>query len=139
MHGIVLLQGLKSAELPESLRPLLERQYRHFLGGTHGTVDICRLRLDRSMAPAVAFTLSSLLLPRRYYARLNDESEMYIAYPTAVVHIRRSDTRTVSLAQSIGALYEIDIEHMRFGEMFELDHPEMHSDKIFGNEPGSSA
>lgn len=128
MHGIVLLQGLKKTELPQTLRPLLERQYTHYLGGSHGAVDICRLQLERSLAPAVAFTLAAALQPQRYYARLNDDSDMYIAYPTAVVHILRSQPHTIALAQQVGLLYRVDIEHMRFSEMFDLDHPEMHCD-----------
>lgn len=126
MHGIVLLEGLSSGKLPKELEYLVEREYEHFLGGSHGTVNICRLQLDEALAPTVAFALSRALRPSRYYARLNNASTMYVAYPTCVVRIAKSRPESAEVARAIGALYEIERSHMRYEEMFELDHPEMH-------------
>lgn len=126
MHAIVLMQGLKRAALPAQLNGLVERQYRHFLGGTHGTVDISLLRVEPSIAPTVAFALSSVLLPERYYARINDRSRMYVSFPNSVVCVLKSKPQTAVVARRIGEIYNVNQEHMRFEEMFEFDHPEMH-------------
>ncbi|MGJ5040663.1 hypothetical protein [Bradyrhizobium sp. HKCCYLRH1062] len=126
MHAIVLVQGLRQGKLPEALSKLVERHYRHFLGGTHGTVDICRLKVDPSIAPSVAFELSSALMPAGYYARINDETRMFVSFPTSVSYVLRSDPQTAIVARKVGQLYGVKGEHMRFEEMFELDHPEMH-------------
>lgn len=127
MHGIVLLEGLKDGRLPDSLESFVEREYQHFLGGTHGVVRIARLVLKRSEAPSVAFELASCLQHRHYYARLNDEAVMFVAFPSAVVRISREDPQSAETARSIGAVFDVDRSHMEFEKMFELDHPEMHN------------
>jgi hypothetical protein len=137
MHAIVLIQGLQDGKLPETLSKLVERNYRHSLGGTHGTVDICRLNVDPSIAPSVAFVLSSALLPTGYYARINDQSRMFVSFPTSVACVLRSDPQTAIVARKVGQIYGVKEEHMRFEEMFELDHPEMH-DLIGGGRAESS-
>ncbi len=128
MHGIVLLEGLVDEALPKSLQHLVEREYQHHLGGTHGLVHIVRLRLDTAVAPNVAFELARALKPSRYYSRLNNDALMYVAFPGTVVRIERALAVSVQNARSVGRVFEVEEAHMRFDEMFELDHPEMHSD-----------
>jgi len=128
VHGIVLVKGLQTEKLPDSLLHLVESEYQHFLGGTHGLVTIVRLQLDAALGPNVAFALAQELKPARYYARLNNDDLMYVAFPRTVVRIDRAVPRSSELARAVGRVFEVDVAHMRFEEMFELDHPEMHFD-----------
>jgi len=128
LHGIVLLNGMRDKRVPPALRQFVDREYEHYLGGTHGTVTIARLVLEQSMAPGIAFVLADELEPTGYYARLNDTSIMFVAYPGAVVRIDRSEPASAEVARAVGRLFLVEASHMRFEEMFELDHPEMHPD-----------
>lgn len=128
MHGIVLIEGLEGEKLPDSLLHVVESEYEHFLGGTHGLVNIARLRLDAGIAPNIAFALARVLKPAHYYARLNNDDVMYVAFPNTVVRIDREAAGSCDQARAVGQVFEVAREHMRFEEMFELDHPEMHYD-----------
>lgn len=80
--------------------------------------------MPAEQAPALAFELAAALLPRLYYAHLLDEQHMLVAFPHAVVRIRRGDAPAIALAQAVGALFDIPAEQMRFAEMWDTDHPD---------------
>ena len=127
MRAIVLLEALVDEQLPDVVRPLVDREYSHFLG-RDTPLEICRLRLDPALAPVVCFALSRSLKPAGYFAHLVGDAEMYVVFPGIVVTIRRGDTASLARAREVGAMFGIPRRHMRFDEMFELDHPEMHSE-----------
>lgn len=127
MRGIVLLESLKNERLPESLRPLVVREYSHYLGRPE-SCNICRLEFDRSRSPMVAFDLAREIKPKESYAHLVDDTVMHVIFPLCVVTILRADPESLEIARSIGQNFEIPRRYMRFDEMFELDHPEMHSE-----------
>ena len=52
------------------------------------------------------------------------DTRMYVCFPNCLVLVRRGDEASVRQAQEIGARFGIPVRQMRFGEMFDNDHPD---------------
>lgn len=124
MRAVVIRESLKGGELPAGLRGRFLRKYPHLLDETT-EIEIVELIVDEQHALGNAMLLAAALLPKRYYAHVLGEDEMYIAFPDCVASVRRAEPETAEQAQTIGRLlFDIPLSQMRFIEMFDVDHPD---------------
>jgi hypothetical protein len=123
MHGIVLRESLIGTALPMPMPATVVRRYPYLLDG-RTPVEVIELAVTRDRTLAVAMQLAQALLPERFYAHLVDETCMYVCFPNCLVLVRRGDDGSVRLAQEIGTRFNIPARQMRFGEMFDNDHPD---------------
>jgi hypothetical protein len=99
------------------------RRYPYLLDG-RTPVEVIELAATHRQALTVAMELAEALLPERFYAHLLDDSRMYVCFPNCLVLVQRGDDASARHAQEIGARYGIPARQMRFGEMFDNDHPD---------------
>jgi hypothetical protein len=123
IRGIVLRESLTGGQLPMPMQATVTRRYPYLLGGEL-PVEVIELVVSRDRALTVAMQLAEALLPQRFYAHLLDDTRMYVAFPGCIALICRGDEASVRRAQDIGQRYEIPTRQMRFGEMFDNDHPD---------------
>ena len=123
MRGIVLKQSLIGGELPMPLSATVVRRYPYLLDG-RTPVEVIELVVTRERTLAVAMQLAQALVPERFYAHLVDDTRMYVCFPNCVVQVQRGDEGSVRQAQDIGTRFGIPVRQMRFGEMFDNDHPD---------------
>lgn len=123
MRGIVLKEGLVGGALPMPMPATVVRRYPYRLDGRI-PVEVIELAVSPQRTAAVAMRLAEALLPRRFYAHLVGEDRMYVCFPNCVVLVHRGDSASVRQAQEIGTRFDIPLRQMRFGEMFDRDHPD---------------
>ncbi|WP_063728821.1 hypothetical protein [Streptomyces sp. RTd22] len=123
VRAVVIAESLADGRLPKEFADREDRRYPHQLD-EHTPIEIIELTVPADQAPALALALSKALAPRLYYAHLLDEGQMLVAFPNTVVHIDRGNNNAVAHAQTIGALFGIPLEQMRFAEMWDTDHPD---------------
>ncbi|MFF9436517.1 hypothetical protein ACF1BP_22590 [Streptomyces sp. NPDC014735] len=123
MRAVVITESLTGGDLPAVLSGIEDRRYPHLLD-ERTPIEITELTVPAGQAPAAALALSAVLKPRLYYAHLIDEKRMLVAFPHTVVDIPRGDKDAIAHARSVGALFGIPDEQMRFAEMWDTDHPD---------------
>lgn len=124
MRAIIIKESLKDGELPPTFYGTRVREYRLQLD-EDTMVTISELAVAERHALDAGMALSRKLLPRLYYAHLINDQSMYIAFPNCLVHLERGDEDCERQAQAIGQTFDIPLAHMRFLEMFEVDHPDV--------------
>lgn len=123
MRGIVLRESLAGGALPMPMPATVVRRYPYLLDG-RTPVEVIELAVTHERALAVAMQLAQALLPERFYAHLLDDMRMYVCFPNCLVVVHRGDEASIRQAQEIGARFGIPARQMRFGEMFDNDHPD---------------
>ncbi|MGP3950921.1 hypothetical protein [Streptomyces sp. 7N604] len=123
MRAVVIRESLTTGELPEAFSGREARRYPHLLD-ERTPIEIIELTVPADQAPGLALELSAALKPRLYYAHLLNEARMLVAFPHTVVDIPRGDQEAIAHARSVGALFDIPDEQMRFAEMWDTDHPD---------------
>ncbi len=123
MRAIVIRESLQDGELPDDLHGMFLKAYPHLLDETT-EIEIIELAVAEEHALGVAMGLAAVLLPRLYYAHVLGKDSMYVAFPNCITLVRRDQPETADRAQAIGRLFGIPLSHMRFAEMFEVDHPD---------------
>ncbi|WP_414169164.1 hypothetical protein ACMATS_25175 [Streptoverticillium reticulum] len=123
LRAVVITESLANGSLPAAFSGMEDRRYPHLLD-EHTPIEIIELTVPAERAAALALELAGALKPRLYYAHLLDEERMLVAFPHTVVDIPRGDTGAITHARSIGALFDIPDEQMRFAEMWDTDHPD---------------
>jgi hypothetical protein len=123
VRGIVLRESLVDGVLPMPMSATVVRRYPHLLDG-RTPVEVIELAVTRDRTLAVAMQLAQALLPERFYAHLVDDTRMYVCFPNCLVVVHRGDDDSIRQAQEIGARFGIPARQMRFGEMFDNDHPD---------------
>ncbi|PCH73958.1 MAG: hypothetical protein COC12_04345 [Rhodobacteraceae bacterium] len=126
LKAILLLESMKSVEVPESVEEFVSSRYEHHLGREQ-LAQVAKLTFPRSKLDYVVFELSRNLRARHYYAHIVAGDEMYVVFPGAHVKISRGNDDDVRRAQLMGSSYEVNPENMSFRMMFDVDHPEMHA------------
>jgi hypothetical protein len=122
MRAIVILESL-SAALPAALRDAETRRYKHYLDADT-PITIAEFKVPASAAATRASELADVLKATAFYAHLVDPTDMYIAFPRTVVHVRRGDRHGEATAQRVGELFDIPLRQMQFLAMFDADHPD---------------
>lgn len=123
MRAIVIRESLTSNVLPEPLSSNVVREYGHHLD-KQTPITIIESEVEVAAADGVALTLSRLMKPELFYAHLVDDERMLIAFPRAVVEIRRDHEEDELNAQRVGQMFSIPVHQMQFLAMFENDHPD---------------
>lgn len=119
----MIRESLTSSILPEPLSSNVVREYGHHLD-EHTPITIVESEVDLEAADGVALTLSRLMKPEVFYAHLVGDERMLIAFPRAVVEIRRDNEDDELKAQRVGEMFSIPAHQMQFLAMFENDHPD---------------
>lgn len=123
MRAIVIKESLTSDSLPTAMVAGLVRTYQHQLD-EQMLITIVESVVAPSTAPMIALELARLLKERHFYAHLVDKEQMLVAFPQAVVEVRRDHEEDEHIAQQIGRLFSIPFEQMQFLAMFDEDHPD---------------
>jgi hypothetical protein len=123
MRGIVLRESLVNGALPMPMPATVVRRYPYLLDG-RTPVEVIELAVTQRHALVVAMQFAEALLPEGFYSHLLDDTRMYVCFPHCLVLVRRGDEASVRQAQEIGARFGIPVRQMRFGEMFDNDHPD---------------
>lgn len=126
MRAIVVLDGMIDRTIPAEVARLIGEiptRYRHDLDAD--TIwTIAEFQVAGKHTPSVALSLARGLLSRRFYAHLVGKNAMLVSFPNCVVRIARDDQEMISRCQKLGTSYGIPRSQMRFGEMFDRDHPD---------------
>jgi hypothetical protein len=123
MRGIVLLDSLVDRQLPDRMRACVRHRYGHLLGGEL-PVEVVELSIQPHHAAELALQLAERLLPERFYCHILTNDLMYVIFPGIVAIVRRADPVSITTAQQVGERFNIPLKQMRFGEMFDKDHPD---------------
>lgn len=123
MRAIVIKESLLSATLPETMSAGLVREYHHELD-EKTPITIIESLVEPAAAAGLSFELAGLLKDELFYAHLVDDERMLVAFPRAVVEVRRGHERDEHVAQQVGRLFSIPLAQMQFLAMFDTDHPD---------------
>lgn len=124
MRAIVILESLRDNTIPAELDSLKRiTTYRHALD-VDQPITITELAVPDNDGLQVAMVLARALEPTKYYAHLVGDGLLLIAFPHAVVRAARGDADALAAAKKVGAVFAIPEDQMRFGEMFDVDHPD---------------
>ncbi|MFJ9613479.1 hypothetical protein [Streptomyces noursei] len=116
LRAVVIGGSLKEGSLPAAFASMEDRRYPSRLG-EQTEIEIIELTVPTQQVAAMALELSAALKPRFFYAHLLDKQRMLVVFPRTVVEIPRGDAGAVSHASSVGSLFRIPVEQMRFAEM----------------------
>ncbi|WP_328973481.1 hypothetical protein [Streptomyces sp. NBC_00239] len=123
MRAVVITESLTDGELPSAFSGMEDRRYPHLLD-ERTPIEIIELTVPAERTAALALALSAALKSRLYYAHLIDETRMLVAFPRTVVDIPRDNEDAIAHARTVGALFDIPVDQMRFAEMWDTDHPD---------------
>ncbi|MER5549746.1 hypothetical protein ABT072_46990 [Streptomyces sp. NPDC002589] len=123
LRAVVIGESLKEGSLPAAFDGMEIRRYPSRLG-EQTEIEIIELTVPAEQAAALALELSAVLKPRFFYAHLLDEQRMLVVFPRTVVEIPRGDAGAVAYASTVGSLFRIPDEQMRFAAMWDTDHPD---------------
>jgi hypothetical protein len=123
MRAVVITESLTDGELPAAFSGMEDRRYPHLLD-ERTPIKIIELTVPGDRTGALALALSAALKPRLYYAHLIDETRMLVVFPRTVVDIPGGNEDAIAHARTVGALFDIPDDQMRFAEMWDTDHPD---------------
>jgi hypothetical protein len=108
--------------LPECLRPFVETEYPYRLDGVL-PVTVIRLRIPAADILPAVWAVALALRPERYFANFIGDDDMFVALPSTLICIPRSDPTAAVHTRQIGTTFGIPAHQMYFEAMFEADHP----------------
>lgn len=123
MRAIVIKESLVSDTWPETMSAGLVRVYHHELD-EKTPITIIESLVEPAAAAGLSLELAGLLKDKLFYAHLVDDERMLVAFPRAVVEVRRGHGHDEHVAQQVGQLFAIPPEQMQFLAMFDTDHPD---------------
>jgi hypothetical protein len=107
---------------PEAVRPFLVREYPYMLARTE-PITIGVFSVPSHILWPVAVQVARSLAPFRFYAHFVLGDELLVVFPSVIAAVRRGSAPDVERAQRVGGLFNIPVEQMSFGRLFEEDHP----------------
>lgn len=119
--GILILESVNN-ELVRNIERYIESEYPHLLNHVE-PINIVRLQIEYKEFKQIALDISNSINNNKYYAHFIFKDTMYVIYKNVIVKIKKGDTKMIRECQNIGIKKGIDINLLKFSEMFDKDHP----------------
>ncbi|MBD5549302.1 MAG: hypothetical protein HDQ97_18280 [Lachnospiraceae bacterium] len=119
--GLVIAESI-SSDFRVKLNDYIDCQYPHLLNHIN-SVTILRLEIKFEEFKNIALEIAEEICDDKYYAHFIFDDSMYVIYRKIVVKLNMYDDKMIRECQFIGMKKGIDMELMKFSELFFKDHP----------------
>lgn len=119
---MAIKESFQGNSFPESLKPYKSKEYSYVLNRSEPVI-IGIFSVPRNIILGVAEDLSKRLLPKRFYAHFVFGKQILVIFPMCLIFVTRGNENSIQRAQQVGLLFDIPLEEMMFGQLFNKDHP----------------
>ena len=123
MRAVVVRESVKEPRLLEGIPGREISRYPLALNGQ--PVEIIEIEIPEAGVFDACLQLADALLPKLYFAQIQDSERMFVMFPNSISLVGRGDVGAERAAQNIGSLFGIPASQMRFLDMFATTHPDI--------------